>query len=519
MSWTQSGTLYLPPQKPVAKVYNTDDYVQGTGYYFHAGTDRLLLVGHPYYDVTDPGNNETIVVPKVSANQYRILRLDLPDPNKFAIADTCVYNPETERLVWKLIGFQLDRGGPLGIGATGHPYFNKYVDVENPNAYPAKQEDSGDYRMDMAFDPKQVQICIVGCTPPTGQYWDTTKFCENHRQDNGECPPIELRHTTIQDGDMCEIGFGNANFENFNHDRATVPLELTNETSIWPDFVKMSKDTYGDQMFFCAKREQLYARHHFTKAGIDGDVMPTTSYWNPQTDGNLPQKELAPYAYYTTPSGSLVSSDSSIFNRAYWLHKALGANNGILWGNQCFVTVVDNTRNVNFNISIYKDGTKPPSDNNYQYKAKDFKNYLRHPEEYELEIIVELCKVSLSADIIAHLNVMNPRILEDWELSYVPPPPEGIQDTYRYIQSLASKCPDDVLPAQKPDPYEKYTFWRINLHEKLTAELSQTALGKRFLYQTGQLENIKIKTCPQTLSCKRCMPTTCKRNVKRRKRL
>lgn len=520
MSWTQSGKLYLPPQKPVAKVYSTDEYVEGTGYFFHAGSDRLLIVGHPYYDVMDSVDNDKVAVPKVSANQYRVLRLQFPDPNKFAIADYCVYNPEKERLVWKLRGFQMDRGGPLGIGATGHPLFNKYADSENPALYPGKQENDGDYRMDMAFDPKQVQICIVGCTPAVGQFWDTGKFCEGKQQNPGDCPPIELRHTTIQDGDMCEIGFGNANFENFNHDRASVPLELTGETSIWPDFVKMSKSIYGDEMFFCTKREQLYARHYLTKAGIDGDTLPTSTYWNPNRTNQPapPQAELGPYSYYTTPSGSLVSSDSSIFNRPYWIHQALGANNGILWGNECFVTVVDNTRNINFNLSIYTTSSTLPSEGNYNYKAKDFRNYIRHPEEYEVEVILELCKVSLTADVIAHINVMNPRILEEWELAYIPPPPEGIHDTYRYLQSMAIACQKDKPTDEKPDPYEQYSFWKIDLRERLTSELSQTALGKRFLFQTGKLENKQIRTCPQTLSCKRCIETPCKRTAKKRKR-
>ena len=101
--WLQnSGTVYLPPSKPVAKVYNTDEYVQGTGYYFHVGTNRLLIVGHPYYDIYSPNDDGKVIVPKVSANQYRVMRLMLPDPNKFAIADGCVFNPEAERLVWRL---------------------------------------------------------------------------------------------------------------------------------------------------------------------------------------------------------------------------------------------------------------------------------------------------------------------------------------------------------------------------------------------------------------------------------
>lgn len=517
--WLQnSGTVYLPPSKPVAKVYNTDEYVEGTGYYFHVGTNRLLIVGHPYYDIYSSVDATKVTVPKVSANQYRVMRLMLPDPNKFAIADGCVFNPERERLVWRLTGIEIGRGGPLGISPTGHPYFNKYVDTENPSIYPPKREDEKDYRMDISMDPKQVQLFIVGCVPPTGKFWDTTKPCPNEQGSPGDCPPIELRHTIIQDGDMCEIGFGNANFENFQQDRAGVPLELTNEISIWPDFLKMTKNIYGDEIFFYNKREQMFSRHSFAKAGIDGDDLPTTSYLNPNnTDNTLPQNNLGPYSYYSIPSGSLVSSDANMFNRPYWLHKSLGANNGILWGNQCFVTVVDNTRNINFSLSIKKDN-QPIDDNSYKYKSGDFKNYLRHTEEYEVEMIIELCKIPLNADVLAHLNVMNPDILDDWDLAFVPPPPEGIQDIYRYIKSVATKCPADIEPPEKKDKWSEYTFWTIDLKERVSAELDQFSLGKRFLYQSGILKNKKINNCPQTLACKTCPQTTCRKGIKRKRR-
>lgn len=501
--WLQkTGQLYLPPQKPVAKVYNTDEYVQRTGYYFYAGTERLLLVGHPYFDVEDLNNK--ITVPKVSANQYRVLQLQLPDPNKFAIADACVFNPEKERLVWKLAGIQIDRGGPLGIGATGSPLFNKYTDNENPTQYPSKQDAADDYRQDVAFEPKQIQMFIVGCAPPTGQYWDTTKPCD--KLNAGDCPAIELLHTYIQDGDMCEIGFGNVNFQSFQQDRAGTPLELTNEIALWPDFGKMTKDIYGDQIFFYSKKEQMYARHYFAKAGIDGDALPDHIYLN--VDRSKPQNDLGPYSYFTTPSGSLVSSDTNMFGRPYWLHKSLGANNGILWGNQCFVTIVDNTHNINFNLSIYKEEGEMSAQ--YTYKSGDFKNYTRHTEEYELEIIVELCKVPLEPDILAHINAMNSKILDDWDLNFVPPPPEGLQDSYRYIASKATRCPKDDEP-EKVDPWDKYTFWKIDLKEKLSSELSQFSLGKRFLYQTGMMKNKRLRSsCSETLDCKR----SCKRRRK-----
>nr|AYA94827.1 MAG: L1 protein [Human papillomavirus] len=513
--WLQSpGKLYLPPPKPVAKIYNTDDYVKRTGYYFHVGTERLLLVGNPYFDVED--NNNNITTPKVSANQYRVLKLQLPDPNKFAIADNCVYNPQTERLVWKLTGIEIGRGGPLGIGATGHPLFNKFTDLENPSDYPGSHTDENDYRKDIAFEPKQVQMFIVGCVPPTGQYWEVTKPC--NKLNKGDCPAIELLHTYIQDGDMCEIGFGNANFQTFQEDKAGVPLEITNEICLWPDFLKMTKDVYGDQVFFFNKKEQLYARHYLCKAGIDGDTLPLDSYLNPQNE-KPQQQNLGPYSYYSTPSGSLVSSDAGLFNRPYWLHKALGANNGILWGNNCFVTIVDNTRNVNFNISVATEGVNP-KEQDYKYKAKDFKNYTRHTEEYELELIVELCKVPLEPDILAHINVMNPRILENWELNFVPPAPEGLQDTYRYLSSNAIKCPADIEPPKSEEPWDKYIFWTIDLTNKMSSELNEFSLGKRFLYQTGMINNKRLRSpCAENVSCKRsCTETgSCRKSTKRKR--
>ena len=71
------GKVYLPPSAPVARVLRTDEYVKETDVYFYASTERLLIVGNPYFDVESGGN---ITVPKVSANQYRVFRCKLPDP-------------------------------------------------------------------------------------------------------------------------------------------------------------------------------------------------------------------------------------------------------------------------------------------------------------------------------------------------------------------------------------------------------------------------------------------------------
>lgn len=505
----QTGKLYLPPAKPVAKVLNTDDYVVGTNLFFHAGSERLLTVGHPYFEIDNPAVPGQVQVPKVSGSQYRVFRLNLPDPNKFALIDRTYYNSDHERLVWRLRGLQIGRGGPLGLGTTGHPLFNKVGDTENPNAYPPKQE--AENRQNVSVDPKQVQMFVIGCEPAIGEHWDIAKPCDDEPLNNGDCPPIQLLNTVIQDGDMCDIGFGAANFKTLQQDMSGAPLDIVNQTCKWPDIIKMEQDIYGDKMFFFTKREQAYARHYFARAGTMGDTIPMENnfYSTPNNaEQNLPQNNLGSHVYFPTCSGSLVSSDTQLFNRPYWLQKAQGPNNGICWNNQLFVTMVDNSRNTNFTISVYSKAAQIPE--RYVYNAADFKQYLRHTEEFDFELIFQLCKVPLEPDILAHLNVMNPRILDNWQLSFVPPPPQSIEDTYRFITSLATRCPPGDDEMENKDPFKNYTFWSVDLTEKFSTELSQFPLGRKFLFQTGLLTS--------SGSLKRKIGTTSSGSTKRVKR-
>nr|AYA93949.1 MAG: L1 protein [Human papillomavirus] len=510
-TWSaSSGRLYLPPAKPVATVMSTDDYIKPTNLYFHAYTERLLTVGHPYFDVINTVDNETIDVPKVSGNQYRVLRLKLPDPNKFALVETSIFNPQKERLVWKLVGLQIDRGGPLGIGSTGHPLFDRLQDTENPSTYQIAADT--DNRQDVSFDPKQSQLFIVGCTPATGQHWDIAAPCKDTQPAVGSCPPIKLVHSMIEDGDMSDIGLGAVNFNTFSATRADAPLDVINSVCKWPDFVQMTKDTYGNMVFFYGKREQLYARHNFVHDGYDGDSIPAElqHYYIQPTDGTPQKTNTGKFSYFSVPSGSLVSSEANIFNRPYWLHKAQGQNNGICWGNDLFITLLDNTHNTNFTISVFsKEANMQP---NYNYSKNDFKKYLRHVEELEVEIIMHLCKVPLEADVLAHINTMDSRILDEWELAFVPPPPQGLEDTYRYIKSLATLCPADVPPKTPEDRYKGKVFWEVDLRDKFTSELDQTPLGRKFLYQMGLLNGRKRLRAADTFGT-----TTVKRPAKKRK--
>lgn len=489
-----TGKVYLPPQKPVPRVLSTDEYITRTQIYFHAASERLLTVGHPYFPIHDAAENTKINIPKVSGSQYRVWRVKLPDPNRFALIDQTLYNPDAERLVWGLRGLELTRGGPLGVGATGHPLYNKAVDTENPSVYPALQ--SKDNRMNVSVDPKQTQLLMVGCVPPVGCHWDAAKPCNEKQQNKGDCPLLELVHSTIEDGNMCDIGYGAMNYKTLCQDRASVPLDIVNEVVKWPDFTQMTKDVYGDQLFFFARREQVYARHMGARDGTIVDTVPHENneyYVNPQANENgaaIPQTSLASHTYYTQPSGSLVSSDAQVFNRPYWMHRAQGPNNGICWNNELFVTCVDNTHNTNFSISVYSGDNDTPT----EYKSNEFRQYLRHAEEYGIELIVQLCKVPLDADILAHLNVMNPDILESWNLAFVPPPPQGMEDTYRYLHSLAVKCPLPDSEKSKEDPYKNLSFWTIDLTDKFSSDLSQVSFGRRFLYQMGLLAETNVNS-------------------------
>ena len=178
-----------------------------------------------------------------------------------------------------------------------------------------------------------------------------------------------------------------------------------------------------------------------------------------------------------------MSSDAQLFNRPFWLQRAQGHNNGILWGNQLFVTVLDNTRNTNFSIAVHQEQKQVKEIQNYD--STKFNEFQRHVEEYEVSLILQLCKIPLKAEVLAQINAMNSDILENWQLGFVPTPDNPIHDTYRYLDSLATRCPEKVPAKEKVDPYAKYVFWNVDLSERLSLDLDQYSLGRKFLFQAG----------------------------------
>ncbi|ASH99056.1 L1 [Ailuropoda melanoleuca papillomavirus 1] len=471
--WLPStNKVYLPPTS-VSRVLSTDEYVTRLPFYYYATSSRLLAVGHPYFPVKS--RDGKVVVPKVSPNQYRVFRVKLPDPNRFGLPDSAVYDPDKERLVWGCVGIEMGRGQPLGIGLSGNPLFNKLEDTENPTRYNTNA--STDNRQNVAIDPKQTQLFMVGCTPPLGEHWSKGLPCDDVQVNPGDCPPLELINSLIEDGDMFDTGFGAMDFKRLQDNKSDAPIDISQSVCKYPDYLKMCADQYGDSLFFYVRKEQMFSRHFFSRAGTVGEPIPDELVFKAQNNQN--QQNIAGSVYFATPSGSLVSSESQIFNRPYWIQKAQGHNNGICWNNEIFITVADNTRSTNLTISVTTNADAET------YTATEYKQYMRHAEEYEIQLLMQVCKVPLTSEVMAYVHTMNPDILDNWNLGITPPLSSSLEDTYRYLQSTATRCPAKVPPKEKIDHYDKFNFWSVDLTDKFSSELDQYPLGRKFMLQTG----------------------------------
>ncbi|AQA28220.1 L1 [Eidolon helvum papillomavirus 2] len=501
--WIANPQKIYVPASPVTTIPNSEEYVTRLPYFYHGNSERLLTVGHPFWQTLDADNN--VSIPKVSGNQYRVFRLMLPDPNKFALPDPNIYNPEEERLVWALCGVEVGRGGPLGMGVTGSVVMGRNADVENPNQI-ERLFTGQTSRYNVGIEPKQTQLLIVGCTPPLGTYWDTTLPCVEGNDPvppkPGDCPALELHSTVIQDGFMADIGFGNLNFPKLQQDKCVVPLDISDSICYYPDYLKMNKDVYGNHSFFTVRKEQLYTRHYFSHTGRPGETPPTNLFVQDKQDTT--GDKLPTPVYVGTPAGSMVTTEGQILTRPYWLLNAQGLNNGLCWRNNLFITVVDNTRGLNFVVSVRNNTETNPG----QYDPPLYSNYLRHCEEYEIAIIVQLCKVPLSAETLAVINTMDPAILDDWEIGVSPPAASELHDKYRYVHSMATRCPDKDKEQEKKDPYEGLNFWTLDFTERLSSELTQYPLGRRFLSQARRRSIRTQRTRPRPTVAKRKSTST-----------
>lgn len=468
--WLPSSNKFYIPTTPVSRILSTEEYVTRTSQIYYAGTDRLLTVGHPQFEIT--GRDGALLVPKVSPLQYRVFRFRFPDPNQFVFSEPGFFNPEKQRLVWAVLGLEVSKGQPLGVGVSGHIYTNRFEDVENPNKLNVEPAKAADNRVNLGFDAKQQQVLILGCKPAGGEHWGPAIPCRDIEHDQNKCPPLELKNSYIEDGDMMDAGLGNLDFASLQASKSDAPLEICQSICKSPDMIRMAQDLYGDMCFFCIRNEQLFLRHFFTRAGAVKEEIPAHLLFKANTEPNKPTNN-----YWGAPSGSLVSSNNQIFNKPYWVRKTQGLNNGILWHNQLFLTVGDTTRGTIFNISVKNNG-------NDQYQASNFNEYIRHVQDFQMSFILQACIVDLTPDTVAHLHQMDKTILEQWNLGLSNTANSSVDETYRFITSEATKCPTKVVKEKPKDPFEGLRFWDIDLSERLSQDLSHFPLGRKFLYST-----------------------------------
>ncbi|UJQ88238.1 L1 protein [Eumops bonariensis papillomavirus type 2] len=507
--WRPAQNKFYIPPTPITRAISTDEYVHRTDIFYHASSERLLMVGHPFFEIPADDDSATPKVPKVSPNQYRVFKLKLPNPNEFVFPDKDAYNPDEERLVWACRGIEIGRGGPLGIPVTGSPFFNKLSDVENPPQGVYAETSTENDRRNMAMDCKQTQLLIIGNSPPIGEYWTRAKPCGT--LPNGACPPIELANKVIEDGQMCDIGFGNIDAKALQPGKSELPLDSIDEVICYPDYHKMTRDLFGDYLWFFARREQMYARHFFDRAGVNAERVPERLFLKGANNNTGPDDvaTLNSYVYSATPSGSLVSTDTQFFNRPYWLNRAQGLNNGVCWNNEMFVTVCDNTRGTHFTINA--NGSNGAMTD---FTSTTMNEYLRHVEEFEISCIFQLCRVRLSAEILAYIHTMNSYIIDKWDLNIQSPPNDNLHEVYRYIESLATKCPDQVKPPEDKDPWKDYKFWEVDLTERFSEQLDQYNLGRRFLFQAGVRSSLGGRQVIARAARPRTRPVKRKRSVK-----
>lgn len=477
--------LYIPSTSQLPSYSSTDDYLLKTDYVYHVGSERLLTVGNPYFEIRST-DKQKVVVPKVSGNQYRVFRLKLPDPNGlFPLPSGGISDPDNNRLVWQLVAVQVTRGGPLNVGLSGAPLFNRDRDVETASK---AQAETGS-RVNVAFDPKQNQMFICGCTPPTGQHWSEAKKCDVTDPET-KCPPLELVNTVLEDGDMSDIGFGAMDFRRLGLNRSDVPLELTGQISKYPDWIRMRTDPHGDSCFFLVKREQVYCRRLWQHAGGVGEKVPDSIYIG-SAEANTNNT-----AYLTVPSGSVLTTDTQLFDRPYWLTQAQGPNNGVLWNQNLFVTVLDNTRNTIMHITTVaegKEGAEPT-----KYDSVNYNEYSRHCEEFEITALIRLCKVPLTTSVLSHIYRIDPSILERWGISEAPSASLRTEDKYRYLDSAATRCPlQPPPPSPTGDPYDGMHFWVIDCSDRVSLDLSMHPLGRKYL-ALPQVRRLRVPRPPGT---------------------
>ncbi|QYW06024.1 L1 protein [Papillomaviridae sp. Haddock_c6033] len=434
--YSEGGNLTEPYIK------STDEYVRETDVTYIVESDNIRLEGHPFKGLDDHNH-------LVNPSRFNVVQLDLPDMNKLYLPPyQGQIGLDTEVAVWKLVGLRVDIQGPLEPAVTGQCQTGS-ISTDSGAVNPTQgifYERDGSTIEDGDGDPdaaltttyawgmehKQIQLLAVGCDPLLGVF-EGKPSGENKNRDSSQLVVGDTERVVvpIQDGFLHEFGYGNLDYENLCEDKTMLPIEMcyNNFPTLIVDKMTMANDKTGNAMFFCWDRIASGIRHTRNTKGINfpnnpsavGETSDAAPDWKPQQ--HMPQAQ-------STKTAGMVSSGMDLFNKNYWLNKAAGPNNGVLWNNKMYVTFVDNTRG-----HIHMVTTYPQSDQAAAatYDPTKTKAYLRHIKEFKVTALVRLCHVKLEAKLITWLLQFNSKWLQNLGFKFNYPPGDGPFSGFREV--------------------------------------------------------------------------------------
>lgn len=443
---------------------STDSYVEEEKLTYLLQSDIIRIQGNPYTDVDN--------MKMVNPSRFNIVKLNVPDMNKTN------FPPEMGKMkvslgskikIWKVIGVRVDVQGPQQPAVTGHT--QTLLDPtdqgeDTPSTTPTQTIDWG-------WEHKQVQYLAVGCEPLMGTYEVMT--------DPKKGSVVTRKQMKISDGQLHEFGYGFTDLLTDKEVSYRVPAEMiyTKQPTVIPDEISMNSDLAGNKMFFSWKREAAGIRHMMRDYGLKNPEQPTG------TSGSN-SKPLLPDPMCALTSG-MTSNSLDIFNRNYWLWKARGPNNGVLWNNVCYVSFVDNTRGYIHQFSVTSSNDEELSESEIldrelgsSYSGNGDKNVvLRHIKEYRVSLLVRLCTVTLEAKLVTQLWQLNKQWLNqigfNWEV------PMQMQPTIRDIAVNELKCSENEEEREEDiDCVEIHVNGETQVHWGQTHQFEHHSLVKEF---------------------------------------
>lgn len=367
----------LPPQN----IWKTSDsYTTPTDMYFTIRSQKIISQGHPYW------GNDTM--PLNSPNQWRVMCLDLPDPNSFNIAQEGIAL-KSKKYLWQLKGFRINMDGEIGNSVETNVHFDPEYDTSDP---PVAKNFTN-----LSYTPPLQQTICVGCRPAYGVYFTPRDF------DNGNEADFIPEVKEIHDGDLIPVGFGNVNINPLlesgkkqylngkDYYPAIMALNPQNIPKVLAEIDMAMEDT-GDRDFIIVKREQVFSQSIVQSKRPNQDRPPDAEDWLYK-------------ANWSIPSGSVISSLNDIYNKTYWVNRGEHQNNCLAWDDKFYFTFCDNYRARSFVLPVWNqagDVDKGP------------KLALRYIRQFQVEAIVRLVEVTLEAELIQYLYRINRQLVEKW---------------------------------------------------------------------------------------------------------